>query len=257
MDRSYFTNLIKIFTRKRVRLLLLTLALMLSGFALYLDTTVRMQFEGKRWAMPARVYARPLELYPGMKLRPDQLVLELSMLDYRVSAEPKDPGSYRRRGDEFMLITRPFTFWDGVQSSLSLQVDFDGARLGKLTSRDSGQEVTLARLDPVLIGGIYPAHNEDRVLVRFDEIPPHLIKALTAIEDRKFFTHHGFSVRGTARALISIVSGGGIQGGSTLTQQLVKNFFLTSDRTLRRKFTEVIMSLLLELHYSKEEILEA
>ncbi|MDH3371543.1 MAG: penicillin-binding protein 1B, partial [Gammaproteobacteria bacterium] len=128
------------FTRKRVRLLLLTLALMLSGFALYLDITVRMKFEGKRWAMPARVYARPLELYPGMKLRADQLALELAMLDYRVSAEPKIPGSYRRRGDEFMLLTRPFDFWDGAQSSLSLQIDFDGARLGKLTSRDTGQK---------------------------------------------------------------------------------------------------------------------
>ncbi|HEY5682598.1 MAG TPA: penicillin-binding protein 1B [Sulfuricaulis sp.] len=240
-----------------MRLLLLALALMLSGFALYLDITVRTQFEGKRWAMPARVYARPLELYPGMKLRADQLVLELAMLDYRVADKPKEPGSYRRIGDEFIIHTRSFTFWDGTQTSMALYADFDAARLKKLTNRDTGQEITLARLDPVLIGGIYPAHNEDRVLIRFDEIPPHLIKALTTIEDRKFFTHHGFSARGTARALISIVTGGGVQGGSTLTQQLVKNFFLTSERTLRRKFTEVIMSLLLELHYSKQEILEA
>jgi penicillin-binding protein 1B len=257
MDSSYLTSLKNFITRKRVRLLLLTLALALSGFALYLDITVRMQFEGKRWAMPARVYARPLELYPGMKLRPDQLALELAMLDYRVAGEPKDSGTYRRQGNDFAIATRPFAFWDGAQATLALQAELDGTRLRKLTNRDTGQEVALARLDPVLIGGIYPAHNEDRVLVKYGEIPPHLVKALLAIEDRKFFTHHGFSVRGTARALISTLSGGGIQGGSTLTQQLVKNFFLTSDRTLRRKFTEVIMALLLELHYSKEEILEA
>ncbi len=257
MDSSVANKLRNFFTRRRVRLTLLSLALLLSGFALYLDITVRMQFEGKRWAMPARVYARPLELYPDMKLHPDQLALELAMLDYRVAAEPKDPGTYRRQGDEFTIVTRPFAFWDGAQAALPLHADIDGARLGKLTNRDTGQEVALARLDPLLIGGIYPAHNEDRVLVKFDEIPPHLVKALIAIEDRKFFTHHGFSARGTARALVSILSGGGIQGGSTLTQQLVKNFFLTSERTLRRKFTEVIMSLLLELHYSKEEILEA
>jgi penicillin-binding protein 1B len=245
------------FTRKRVRLLLLSLALLLSGFALYLDITVRMQFEGKRWAMPARVYARPLELYAGMKLRPEQLALELAMLDYRVAAEPREPGSYRRQGDEFIIVTRPFTFWDEAQPALSLQADFDGTHMGTLTHRDTGKPVTLARLDPVLIGGIYPAHNEDRVLVRFGEIPPHLVKGLIAIEDRQFYSHHGFSARGTARALVTILSGGGVQGGSTLTQQLVKNFFLTPERTLRRKFTELLMALLLELHYSKDEILEA
>ena len=257
MENPYLNNFRNIFTRKRLRLFLLSLALLLSGFALYLDISVRMQFEGKRWAMPARVYARPVELYSGMKLRPEQLAMELAMLDYHAEDDPQAPGSYRRQGDEFTIITRPFTFWDETQASLPLQADFNGVRLGTLTNRATGKPVTLARLDPVLIGGIYPAHNEDRVLVKFDEIPPHLIKGLIAIEDRQFYSHHGFSARGTARALVSILSGGGVQGGSTLTQQLVKNFFLTSERTLRRKFTEVMMSMLLELHYSKDEILEA
>ncbi|BAV33819.1 penicillin-binding protein 1B [Sulfuricaulis limicola] len=251
---THFRNF---FTRKRVRLMLLSLALLLSGFALYLDITVRMHFEGKRWAMPARVYARPLELYPGMKLRPEQLSLELAMLDYRVAADPREPGSYRRQGDEFTIVTRPFKFWDEAQPALTLQADFSGTHMDTLTRQDTGKPVTLARLDPVLIGGIYPAHNEDRVLVRFDEIPPHLVKGLIAIEDRQFYSHHGFSARGTARALVTIVRGGGIQGGSTLTQQLVKNFFLTPERTLRRKFTELLMAMLLELHYAKDEILEA
>ena len=257
MDNSYLKNFKDFFTRKRVRLLLLSLLLLLSGFVLYLDITVRMQFEGKRWAMPARVYARPLELYPGMKLRPEQLAMELALLDYHTKADPQSPGSYRRQGDEFSLVTRPFTFWDAAQTSLPLQVDFDGARLSALTDRTTGKPVTLVRLDPMLIGGIYPAHNEDRVLVRFSDIPPHLVKGLIAIEDRQYYSHHGFSARGTARALFTIMRGGGVQGGSTLTQQLVKNFFLTPERTLRRKFTEVIMAMLLELHYSKDEILEA
>lgn len=257
MDSSVINKLRNFFTRRRVRLMLLFLALLLSGFALYLDITVRMQFEGKRWAMPARVYARPLELYSGMKLRPEQLAIELAMLDYRMAADPQNPGSYQRQGDDFTLVTRPFTFWDEAQASLPLQIAIDGGRLSTLTNRATGKNVALARLDPMLIGGIYPAHNEDRILVKFDEIPPHLIKALIGIEDRQFHSHHGFSARGTARALVTTLRGGGIQGGSTLTQQLVKNFFLTPDRTLRRKFTEVLMSMLLELHYSKDEILEA
>lgn len=257
MEISYLKNFVGFFTRARLRLALLTLVLLLSGYVLYLDFDVRAQFEGKRWAMPARVFARPLELYAGTKLRPEQLTLELAMLDYRSATDPREAGSYRREGDEFTIVTRPFTFWDEAQASMRLRAEFDGTHLASLTDDSTGQPVTLARLDPLLIGGIYPAHNEDRALVRFDEIPPHLVKALIAIEDRQFYSHHGFSARGTARALWTIVRGGGVQGGSTLTQQLVKNFFLTPERTLRRKFTEVIMAMLLELHYNKDEILEA
>ncbi|MEK7716778.1 MAG: transglycosylase domain-containing protein, partial [Pseudomonadota bacterium] len=244
-------------TRKRLRLALLSLVLMLSGFVLYLDMTVRTQFEGKRWALPARVYARPLELYPGLKLRQEQLGAELAMLGYRDSGGQLDPGSFRQQRDEFIIATRPFVFWDGAQAALQLRADFDGGRLRSLTDLKTDKPVTLARLDPLLIGGIYPAHNEDRALVKLNEVPPVLIKGLIAVEDRQFYTHHGVDPRGVARALVTTLRGAGLQGGSTLTQQLVKNFFLTPERTLRRKFTEMIMAQLLEMHYSKEEILEA
>ena len=249
-----FRNLV---TRKRLRLLLLMLALVLAGYTLYLDLTVRAQFEGKRWALPARVYARPLELFPGAKLRAEQLATELAMLGYRDSGNPSDPGTYHRQNDEFSIATRPFVFWDGAQPALLLRADFSGDHLRALNDLKADKPVTIARLDPLLIGGIYPAHNEDRILVKLDEVPPLLIKGLIAVEDRKFYSHHGIDPRGVARALVTTVRGAGVQGGSTLTQQLVKNFFLTPERTLRRKFTEVIMALLLELHYSKDEILEA
>ena len=111
-------------------------------------------------------------------------------------------------------------------------------------------------MEPPLIGGIYPGHNEDRELVRLDQVPKPLIDALITIEDRKFYTHWGIDPRGIARALYKTLSGQRIEGGSTLTQQLVKNFFLTSERTLTRKGTEVLMALLLEMHYGKDEILE-
>src|SRR5690606_36994164 len=102
----------------------------------------------------------------------------------------------------------------------------------------------------------YPANNEDRVLVRLKDVPPHLVQALLAIEDRSFYSHHGFYPRGVARAALSLVTPGPLQGGSTLTQQLVKNFFLTPERTFRRKLTELVMAVLLEIHYGKDEILE-
>ena len=127
------------------------------------------------------------------------------------------------------------------------------------TVRDEqGAEVALARLEPVHIGGIYPAHNEDRILVRVSDVPPLLIRTLMAVEDQDFDSHHGVSLKGIARAMWVNVSSGALeQGGSTLTQQLVKNFFLTRERTITRKLTELAMALVMELRYSKEEILEA
>jgi len=257
MDSPLFEKLRHFVTHKRLRLALLSLVLMFSGFVLYLDITVRTQFEGKRWSLPARVYARPLELFPGLKLRPEQLSAELAMLGYRDAGSQLDPGSFRQQRDEFLIATRPFAFWDGAQAALQLRADFDGGHLRSLTDLKTDKPVTLARLDPLLIGGIYPAHNEDRVLVKLNEVPLLLVKGLIAVEDRQFYTHHGVDPRGVARALVTTLRGAGLQGGSTLTQQLVKNFFLTPERTLRRKFTEMIMAQLLEMHYSKEEILEA
>jgi penicillin-binding protein 1B len=242
---------------RRLRLLALLLLLALALFVLYLDHVVRSEFEGKRWALPARVYARPLELFPGEKLSPAQLLAELALLNYRSDNTPPAPGSYRRSGDEFDLLTRAFVFSDGPQPPMDLHLEFRGDHLDAIRDMVSGDAVTQARLDPLRIGSIYPSHNEDRVLVKLDEAPPALINALVAVEDHKFYTHHGIDPRGIARALKATVSGGAIQGGSTLTQQLVKNFFLSPERTLRRKFTEILMALLLELHYDKQEILEA
>lgn len=231
--------------------------LLFAAFLLYLDITVRAQFEGKRWALPARVYARPLEIYPAQRLDPERLVAELALLRYRqVGERPSDAGQYQRRSDEFEVLTRPFVFADGAQDSVGLHIRFSAGRVEELRRLD-GTPINLARLDPLQIGNIYPAHNEDRVLVQLKDVPSQLIGALISVEDRNFYKHHGIDPRGIGRALFTTLSGGGVQGGSTLTQQLVKNFYLSSERTLRRKFTEMLMAILLELHYSKEEILEA
>src|SRR5690606_41279876 len=122
----------------------------------------------------------------------------------------------------------------------------------------SGGDLAVARLEPLLIGGLYPAHQEDRILIKLDQVPAYLIEALVAVEDRDYFEHFGVSPKGIARAMwINATSGRLVQGGSTLTQQLVKNFYLTNERTLLRKVTEAMMAVLLELHYDKREILEA
>ncbi len=243
---------------KKLILPLVALAGLLAAlvFTLYLDSVVRERFEGKRWELPARVYARPLELYPGLKLTPAQMISELSMLGYREMPEPREPGTFRLRGQVLELVSRPFVFGDGPQPSVSLGIRFANGQVQELVERAKNSALGLVRLEPILIGGIYPGKNEDRVLVKFEEVPQHLIDALIAVEDRRFYSHHGIDPKGIARALFATASGS-VQGGSTLTQQLAKNFFLTPKRTIRRKLTEMLMALLIELHYSKEEILEA
>jgi penicillin-binding protein 1B len=240
-----------------LRVTLLALLLLVALFTLYLDWRVTDEFTGRRWALPARVYARPLELYPGARLSAAHLAQELRLLGYREGLAGNEPGHFERGGERFDLVTRPFAFWDGAQAALALRLEFRDGQLDVLRHRNSDAPLNLARLDPLLIGGIYPAHNEDRVLIRRAEAPPDLVNALLAIEDRKFYSHIGVDPRGVARAAVATFSGKGVQGGSTLTQQLVKNFFLSPERTLRRKATEMLMALLLEVHYDKDEILEA
>lgn len=228
-----------------------------AGYVAWLDHTVRSQFEGNRWAIPAQVYARPLELFPGAPVSGSQFAEELQMLGYRRSGERRS-GSYVRHGDEFQVVTRPFTFGDGKESSVAVRAVFSGDRLAMLQRLETGKPVDLVRLDPVLIGKIYPAHNEDRVFVRLKEVPPSLIKGLLAVEDRNFYQHHGIDPIAVARALwVDVRAREMVQGGSTLTQQLVKNFFLSNERTMTRKLKEAVMSWQLEWHYEKDEILEA
>jgi penicillin-binding protein 1B len=222
------------------------------AFALYLDLRVTGEFEGRRFSLPARIYARPLELHAGLRIPLNDVEDELRSLGYALG-ERETPGWYLKEQNTLEVSLRPFVFWDGAQPARRLAVEFEGGTVRKVTSE--GKDLALARLEPLLIGGIYPAGNEDRVLVRLGEVPRHLVQELIAIEDRNFFSHAGFDPRALARAALRSATGR-TEGGSTITQQLVKNFFLTPERTLRRKFTELVMAVLLEIHYGKEEILE-
>jgi penicillin-binding protein 1B len=227
-------------------------------YAMQLDEVVRAKFEGKRWALPARVYARPLELYEGRVLTPEALVAELQRLKYLAVARVDRPGTYRRDGDTVRLYTQGFRFWDGAERAALLEARFTGGQLSALTTLDQGPPVALARLDPALIASIYPTHMEDRVLLSRSQLPDVLIKTLLAVEDRSFYRHPGVDAKGIARAAYkNLMAGRTVEGASTLTQQLVKNFYLNQERTLERKLNEALMALLLELRYGKDEILTA
>jgi len=228
------------------------------GYVVYLDISLRKHFEGKRWALPAHVYARPFELYAGLGVSRDQLVAELTALGYRPTKRAAGPGTYALNNKTFHVVTRAFDYWDGRQSEVSLEVRFDGEGVSALRDRNSGSDIPVLRLEPRLISSISPAHHEDRKLVQLHEVPEDLLTALLVTEDRSFMTHHGVDPRGLIRAVVAnLRSRALVQGGSTLTQQLIKNMYLTTDRTLRRKLVEMVMAVLLELHYDKHEILEA
>lgn len=237
--------------------ILFTLFVLLGVLLLFLDVQIRHQFEGKRWAVPAKVYARPLELYAGLPLSIQDLKVELRGLGYQFVSRASQPGQAAFSATRAIISTRGFYFPDGSEPARRLILDFNSQGLAGI--RDyQGNELALVRLEPVLIGGIYPLNNEDRDLIQLESAPPGLIDALIAIEDRDFYHHHGISPKGIARAMLANIKAGGfVQGGSTLTQQLIKNFYLTSDRSLFRKLLEIPMALLLELHYDKDEILEA
>ncbi len=242
---------------KPLRLIVLLLLLGLSGYIFYLDVTIREAFEGRKFALPARVYGRALEVYPGLKLTPAQFVEELKRVGYHENPQPEQAATYKYTVTGVDFTSRDFVFGDGPQAAQHVRIEFAEGRVSLLQLRgDTPADLPILRMEPPLIGGIYPGHNEDRELLRLDQVPKPLIDSLLAVEDRKFYTHWGISPRGIARALYKTVTGQRIEGGSTLTQQLVKNFFLTSERTLSRKANEVLMSLLLEMHYDKDVILE-
>ncbi len=223
-------------------------------YVAYLDAVVTNTFDAHRWTVPARVYARPLDLYAGRPLTVAALLGELRELGYREVAAPAAQGEFAISADGLtvQLVARGFAFPEGRTRPQKATIAFSAARIERLTAADR-----VLRLEPVVIGTIRPKDAEDRVLMRLGERPPFLLETLLAVEDRNFPEHIGISPRGMLRALwVNVKSGEVQQGGSTLTQQLVKNFYLDNERTVTRKLIEAIMAVLLEVHYDKNTILE-
>lgn len=234
----------------------LLLGLVVIGLAtiIYLDVIIRSTFSDKKWSVPSTVYARPLELYQGAELKLTDLKIELGQLGYSFVSQLEKPGQAVVSGDEIEIFTPGFQFTDDLEPPRKIALSLDDGAVSRLVTDDGA---ALLRLEPVAIGGIYPSHNEDRLLVQLSEVPSPLLGMLVAVEDDNFYEHFGISLRGIARAVVANIKQGGIsQGASTLTQQLVKNYYLSSERTLSRKAQEALMAMLLELHFSKDQILE-
>ncbi|MGA1207876.1 MAG: transglycosylase domain-containing protein, partial [Litorivicinaceae bacterium] len=223
----------------------------------YLNAQLTKQFEALSFSVGATVYARPLELYVGQTVSQSALLVELDALGYRRVTGTPARGQYRVIDrNRVQLTSRGHRFADGEEPARGLSLTLSQTQLTALTDL-SGVPVSVARLDPVVLAQLSGSH-ADRELVRLAEVPSTLVALLIAVEDRQFWEHHGISVTGIARAAwVNLSAGRFAQGGSTITQQLIKNLYLTRERTLSRKLIEVIYALLLEAQVEKEAILEA
>lgn len=212
---------------------------------------------GALWSMPARVYARALGLYDGKRLSPEQLVRELKLLGYEETTTVIKPEQYHREGDIVLYYAPQFHFWDGFRGPRRMEVRFTDGKISALTDLSTIEKVALERLNPLRIASIYPQQREDRILVKLNEVPKILIDGLIANEDRNFQNHPGIDPKGLLRSIyVTYIKREHVQGASTLTQQFIKNHYLSSEQTFARKIKEILMALMLERHASKKEILE-
>ena len=222
----------------------------------HLATVVDQKFSGRRWDFPSRIYSDEFLLFVGLDVAAARLPRRLERLSYRASAaEPVAGGEYRGSPGALEIALRAGAL--GRRQTQRVRLGLDQERITAITDLDSGEAVAAIALEPEELTGIYEGNWEDRRAVKVTDVAPVLVRAILATEDSRFFAHHGVDLIGIGRAAVTNLRSGRVrQGGSTLTQQLMKNFFLTTERTLSRKLTEVAMALVAEQRYSKMQILE-
>ncbi|WP_374013268.1 penicillin-binding protein 1B [Pseudoxanthomonas koreensis] len=228
-------------------------------YTLYLNSQVTRHFAALQWQIPTRVYARPLQLHRGLAMDARTLRTELDAAGYQEDASGQRPGSYHVDGDRFAISSRGYRDIDRQVPAQRIEVVLAGARVAQVRDPSSEKLLERVRLDPARVATLYGQRQEERRLVRIDEVPELLITGLQAVEDRDFAHHHGIDVSGMARALwVNLRSGEKKQGASTLTQQLARSGLLGigKEQTWTRKFNEILYAMILEARYDKRTILE-
>lgn len=245
------------FKRHFVKLIVVC-SVVLAGYLVYLDAQVKKRFEGNKWQVPVQVYARPLELSLEQEIGINEVKDELNLLGYRRTANAKKTGEYSVYANRVVVKRRAFHFPGQDEPEQHLQLDWKQGRIVRIRDLVTRNSLRQTRLEPWLVSRMVNGLDEDRMLVSNAQIPELLKQALITVEDKDFYSHWGVAPLSIARALIAnITAGRTVQGGSTLTQQLAKNFFLTRERSYVRKLKEALMALVIDFRYSKEDILNA
>lgn len=228
-------------------------------YTLYLNHQVSERFGELRWQVPTRVYARPLRLAPGLAMDAQTLKTELDAAAYH-EGDGLRPGSYKRDGRRWTISSRGFRDVDGAVGASRIEATVSGGRVSALRDLAGKRAVKAVRLDAARIATLYGQKQEERRLVRVEDVPQLLTDTLQAVEDRDFAHHFGIDITGMLRAaFVNLKSGEKKQGASTLTQQLARSGLLGIGRevTWSRKFNEILYALIIEARYGKGTILEA
>jgi penicillin-binding protein 1B len=253
---------LRIFSISLVALLFVTSSGLVFGswYLKRLEESVTSKFEGPKWRFPSKIYSDSYLLYVGINLRVDEFKDKLRRLGYReTQTAPKAQGEYRYRQAPAVLqiYLHDFVYPAEALKGFPVRITFVGSVVSRIENDATGEEMFSLELEPELVTGLYDRTWQERRVVKLGEVPPFVVDAILAIEDERFYQHHGIDPVSVLRAVwVNIRSGGVVQGGSTLTQQLMKNFFLGDERTLKRKMKEALMALIAERKYTKAEILE-
>ena len=231
-------------------------ATLLLGLYVYKQSVGR--FEIRRLSLPTRIYADYTPLKAGVPLSSDDLLEKLDRLGYREVPALAQPGDYQSKGGLLGIWTREFAHPSGKHPAQPVRIAFHNGAIQSVENVEEKREVDNAALEPELLTSVLSDQLENRRPVTLKQIPQQLQDAVVVTEDIRFWHHPGVDPLGLMRALMRNIRAHGVaEGGSTLTQQLVKNYYLTPERTLKRKLVEAFMAIVLDARYSKQEILEA
>lgn len=229
------------------------------GYGFYAYLVIQTHFKAQRWNLPSRIYSDNEPLFVGKEISQKELITKLSWLNYRpVNSTPQAKGQYFVSKASLYIFLNDFDYPEKKVVGELIIVEFSQNKIARLASAKTKKDISMAWLEPELIASVFNSQMEDRTFVALENMSDDLINAVVVTEDRRFFEHIGVDFWGILRAVgVNLAKGKLSQGGSTITQQLVKNYFLTSERTLSRKIREAIFAVVLEMFYEKEEILES